>query len=128
MGVFDDDFGAENFMGSFELSLIDAIKSSDEDGTWYNLEQCKTGKIFVSAVFTPDDKSAEKKTENTFKKDEDSNSDGNKKQDKNKGDKSEDRSREEEEDSENSSSKKNDYTVNNAENLEKKKKMLLSKS
>merc|ERR1711915_21868 len=120
--VFDDDFGAENFMGSFELSLIDAIKSSDKDGTWYNLEQCKTGKIFVSAVFTSDDKSAEKKTKNTFKKDEDSNSDGDKKQDKNKGDKSEDKSREEEEDSENSSWKRNDYTVNNAENLENKEK------
>merc|ERR1711976_354353 len=94
--VFDDDFGAENFMGSFNLSLVDAIKSSDNDGTWYKLENCKSGKIFVSTAFTSDDKSAENKTENSFKKDEDSNSDGDKKQDHNESDKSEDRFREEE--------------------------------
>merc|ERR1711976_415566 len=54
--------------------------------------------------------------------DEDSNSDGDKKQDNNKSDKSEDRFREEGKDLENSALKKDDNSTDKAENLKSKEK------
>ena len=50
--VFDDDSGLDSCEGILVLSLVDAIKKSDEEGRWYSLTNCKHGRIFVSCVYT----------------------------------------------------------------------------
>jgi len=53
--VFDDDFGSENFIGSYTLSLNEAIEDTDKGAMWHNLSHCKTGKIMYSTIYYPDE-------------------------------------------------------------------------
>jgi len=50
--VYDEDYGQDNFEGSLSLSLSDAMNNSKEEGDWYNLINCKQGKIFVATIYT----------------------------------------------------------------------------
>merc|ERR1712128_22316 len=58
--VYDDDFGKENFIGSYTFSLKHAIKETDKEAIWYNLVGCKSGKIFFSTIYSPDEEPATK--------------------------------------------------------------------
>merc|ERR1712198_622525 len=58
--VYDDDFGAENFIGSYCLSVKKAIQNSGVGGVWYDLSNCKNGKICISAQFNPTDSNINK--------------------------------------------------------------------
>merc|ERR1712013_4621 len=53
--VFDDDFGSENFIGSYTLSLTQAIKDTDKEAAWHTLSGCKTGKLLFSTVYVEDE-------------------------------------------------------------------------
>merc|ERR1712050_630461 len=57
--VFDDDFGKENFIGSYTFTLKQAISSTDKEASWNNLVGCKTGKISVSTFYSPTDAQGE---------------------------------------------------------------------
>merc|ERR1711872_470231 len=57
--VFDDDFGKENFIGSYNFTLKQAISSTDKEASWNNLVGCKTGKISVSTFYSPTDAQGE---------------------------------------------------------------------
>merc|ERR1711972_328381 len=50
--VYDDDFGKENFIGSYTVQLREAIKNADSITGWHKLEGCKTGNIKLSAKYT----------------------------------------------------------------------------
>merc|ERR1711936_752444 len=52
--VYDDDFGKENFLGSYTFSLKEAIKETDKEAAWYNLVGCKSGKISFSTIYKED--------------------------------------------------------------------------
>merc|ERR1711892_1621820 len=52
--VYDDDFGKENFIGSYTFSLNQAIKDTDKEAVWYDLVGCKTGKVSFSTFYSPD--------------------------------------------------------------------------
>merc|ERR1712106_142706 len=60
--VFDDDFGKENFIGSYKFSIKHAIKETHKGAVWYNLVGCKSGKIFFSTIYSPDDEPDKKST------------------------------------------------------------------
>merc|ERR1711892_1419203 len=53
--VYDDDFGKENFIGSYTFSLKQAINDTDKEAVWYDLVGCKTGKGSFSTFYSPDD-------------------------------------------------------------------------
>merc|ERR1711892_1292047 len=53
--VYDDDFGKENFIGSYTFSLKQAINDTDKEAVWYDLVGCKTGKVSFSTFYSPDD-------------------------------------------------------------------------
>merc|ERR1711892_1262000 len=53
INVYDDDFGKDNIEGCYSLSLKEAMSDSAEEGCWYNLVGCKTGKVFICTSFTP---------------------------------------------------------------------------
>merc|ERR1711874_919792 len=53
--VYDDDFGKENFIGSYTFPLNQAILDTDKEASWNNLVGCKTGKISFSTFYLPDD-------------------------------------------------------------------------
>merc|ERR1711915_736322 len=53
--VYDDDFGKENFIGSFKMPVTQAITKSGLEPVWYPLTACKSGKINFSTLFTPDE-------------------------------------------------------------------------
>merc|ERR1711915_645508 len=59
--VYDDDFGAENFIGSYYLPVKEAIHNSGVGGVWYDLRDCKNGKICVSTQFNASDSKINKK-------------------------------------------------------------------
>merc|ERR1712228_1141450 len=59
--VYDDDFGAENFIGSYYLPVKEAIHNSGVGGVWYDLRDCKNRKICVSAQFNASDSKINKK-------------------------------------------------------------------
>merc|ERR1719309_1722029 len=59
--VYDDDFEAENFIGSYYLPVKEAIHNSGVGGVWYDLRDCKNGKICVSAQFNASDSKINKK-------------------------------------------------------------------
>merc|ERR1711913_182079 len=61
--VFDDDFGKENFIGSYTFPLKQAIKETDKEASWNNLTGCKTGKISFSTFYSPDYHQDEEKDE-----------------------------------------------------------------
>merc|ERR1711892_1562592 len=52
--VYDDDFGKENFIGSYTFSLKQAINDTDKEAVWYDLVGCKTGKVSFSTFYSPD--------------------------------------------------------------------------
>merc|ERR1711892_1392178 len=58
--VYDDDFGKENFIGSYTFSLKQAIKDTDKEAVWYDLVGCKSGKIFFSTIYSPDEEEGDK--------------------------------------------------------------------
>merc|ERR1712106_1238490 len=58
--VYDDDFGKENFIGSYKCSLKHAIKETDKPAVWCNLVGCKSGKIFFSTIYSSDEEPATK--------------------------------------------------------------------
>merc|ERR1711892_985759 len=58
--VYDDDFGKENFIGSYKFSLKHAIKETDKPAVWCNLVGCESGKIFFSTIYSPDEEPATK--------------------------------------------------------------------
>merc|ERR1712050_628272 len=53
--VYDDDFGKENFIGSYTFPLGHAIKHTDEEASSNNLTGCKTGKISFATFYSPSD-------------------------------------------------------------------------
>merc|ERR1711874_234364 len=53
--VYDDDFGKENFIGSYTFPLNQAILDTDKEASWNKLVGCKTGKISFSTFYLPDD-------------------------------------------------------------------------
>merc|ERR1711915_1018783 len=59
--VYDDDFGAENFIGSYYLPVKEAIHNLGVGGVWYDLRDCKNGKICLSAQFNASDSRINKK-------------------------------------------------------------------
>merc|ERR1711892_1109284 len=58
--VFDDDFGKENFIGSYKFSIKHAIKETDKEAVWCDLVGCKSGKIFFSTIYSPDEEEGDK--------------------------------------------------------------------
>merc|ERR1712106_1219695 len=53
--VIDDDYGKDNFIGSYTFSLKQAINDTDKEAVWYDLVGCKTGKVSFSTFYSPDD-------------------------------------------------------------------------
>merc|ERR1711874_720793 len=53
--VYDDDYGKDSSQGFYSLTLDEAINDLVVEGKWYNLEGCKTGKVFISAIYAPKD-------------------------------------------------------------------------
>merc|ERR1711892_930802 len=71
--IYDDEFGSENFIGSYTLSLKQAVMDTDKEATWHNLSGCKTGKISYSTIYSADEE-PEIKSENDAKEDDNSSS------------------------------------------------------
>merc|ERR1711892_465470 len=71
--IYDDDFGSENFIGSYTLSLKQAVMDTDKEATWHNLSGCKTGKISFSTIYSADEE-PEIKSKNDAKEDDSSSS------------------------------------------------------
>merc|ERR1712106_111857 len=64
--VYDDDFGKDSSEGSYSLTLDEAINDLVVEGKWYNLEGCKTGKIFISTIYvSKDDEEQDQKKDQT---------------------------------------------------------------
>merc|ERR1712050_38412 len=61
--VYDDDYGKDSSEGSYSLTLDEAINDLVVKGKWYNLEGCKTGKVFISAIYAPKDDEIEEANE-----------------------------------------------------------------
>merc|ERR1711915_599750 len=72
INVYDDDFGKDNIEGCYSLSVSDAMSGIPPEGCWYDLVGCKTGKVYVSTVFTPLN-SIESPTKNKEQDEQDSN-------------------------------------------------------
>jgi len=53
--VYDEDYGKDSLEGSYSLTLDEAINDLVVEGKWYNLEGCKTGKIFISTIYVSKD-------------------------------------------------------------------------
>merc|ERR1712054_307612 len=53
--VYDDDFGAENFIGSLVLPLSKLLTDKDIGGVWHDLKECKSGEICISSRFEASD-------------------------------------------------------------------------
>merc|ERR1711892_266801 len=68
--VYDDDFGSENFIGSYTISLQQAITDTDKEATWHNLVGCITGKISFSTIYIPDEEPETKSKEDKIKVDD----------------------------------------------------------
>merc|ERR1712002_536044 len=67
--VYDDDvLKADEYQGSFSISIPDAF-DKDTNTKWYDLSDCKSGKIAVSFVFT-EDVEEDKDDEQSVEKDE----------------------------------------------------------
>merc|ERR1712013_881036 len=61
--VYDDDFGKENFIGSYNLPLKQAVEDTDKEASWNNLVGCKTGRISFSTFYSPDAAARKEKEE-----------------------------------------------------------------
>merc|ERR1712106_191003 len=53
--IYDNDYGKDSSEGSYSLTLDEAINDLVVEGKWYNLEGCKTGKIFISTIYVSKD-------------------------------------------------------------------------
>merc|ERR1711915_974475 len=49
--VYDDEYGRDNLEGVLSIPLCDAISKENSKGSWYNLSQCKQGRIFISISY-----------------------------------------------------------------------------
>merc|ERR1712013_910879 len=76
--IFDDDFGSENSIGSYTLSLKQAIMDTNKEAAWHTLIGCKTGKISFSTRYSPE----EEEGINDMKEKDDSSSKEDKENDK----------------------------------------------
>ena len=66
INVYDDDFGTDNIQGCYSLPLEVALNQLTQEGRWFSLIGCESGRIFVSSKFTKikmEDKSTEKPVE-----------------------------------------------------------------
>merc|ERR1711962_1948994 len=82
--VYDDDYGKDDSLGSLFISVADAL-SEKSSPKWFDLKDCKTGKVSLSFEFTEETEKEEQN--NTFtsdKKDDSSKDDDESKSDKNK--------------------------------------------
>merc|ERR1712179_29156 len=66
--VIDDDYGKDDFIGSYSYSLKQAIKDTDKEATWHNLVGCKTGKISFSTIYLPDEDQTKKEADESLSK------------------------------------------------------------
>merc|ERR1712173_464955 len=87
--IYDDDFGSENFIGSYKLPLKQAIIDTDKEAAWYTLVGCKTGQISFSTKYSPEEE-PHIKGMNDLNKDDDSSKEEDKDNDKSNKDKKED--------------------------------------
>merc|ERR1739838_538551 len=64
--IYDNDYGKDSSEGSYSLTLDEAINDLVVEGKWYNLEGCKTGKIFISTIYvSKDDEEQDQKKDQT---------------------------------------------------------------
>merc|ERR1712013_480399 len=61
--VYDEDYGKDSSEGSYSLTVDEAINDLVVEGKWYTLEGCKTGKVFISAIYAPKDDEMEDSNE-----------------------------------------------------------------
>merc|ERR1711970_1546880 len=50
--VYDSDIGRDDIQGRYSLSIREAIANSEKGPVWYNLVDCKSGRLFVSTFFS----------------------------------------------------------------------------
>merc|ERR1711915_439289 len=67
--IYDDDYGKDNLEGTYSLTLDEAINDLVIEGKWFSLENCKAGKIYLSALYLPNDEESQEETK-TPKSDE----------------------------------------------------------
>merc|ERR1712106_1297863 len=65
-----DDYGKDDFIGSYTYSLKQAIKDTDKDASWHTLVGCKTGKISFSTIYIPDEEPVAQSNEQAEKGEE----------------------------------------------------------
>merc|ERR1711892_363175 len=70
--VIDDDYGKDDFIGSYTYSLKQAIKDTDKEASWHTLVGCKTGKISFSTIYIPDEEPVAQSNEQAEKGEEES--------------------------------------------------------
>merc|ERR1712106_370508 len=70
--VIDDDYGKDDFIGSYTYSLKQAIKDTDKEASWYTLVGCKTGKISFSTIYIPDEEPVAQSSKQAEKVEEES--------------------------------------------------------
>ena len=51
--VFDEDVGKDDTLGKARINIQDILEASDLVNKWIPLENCKSGKILISAKFVP---------------------------------------------------------------------------
>merc|ERR1711892_458989 len=68
--VIDDDYGKDDFIGSYTYSLKQAIKDTDKEASWHTLVGCKTGKISFSTIYIPDEEPVAQSNEQAEKGEE----------------------------------------------------------
>merc|ERR1711872_1042125 len=60
--IYDDDYGKDNLEGTYSLTLDEAINDLVVEGKWFSLENCKAGKIYLSASYIPNDEESQEET------------------------------------------------------------------
>jgi len=82
--VYDDDYGKDDSLGSLFISIADAL-SEKSSPRWFDLKECKTGKVSLSFEFTEETEKEGQNNSFTFdKKDDSSKDDDGSKSNKNK--------------------------------------------
>jgi hypothetical protein len=51
--VFDDDYDRDDAIGNMSLNIGDLVRGQDSSRRWFDLNNCKSGKIQVSTTFEP---------------------------------------------------------------------------
>merc|ERR1712228_1164515 len=49
--VYDSDLGKDDVQGTLHLPLTEVTQQNDNNGSWYDLSGCKTGKVLISFEF-----------------------------------------------------------------------------